>query len=317
MKKSYYPITLAMLFLLMACGKSKKNAAANEDRTDSLSRPENVQVVAAIAKVEPANGFIELAAEVSGIVVELYKKEGDPVRAGEAICRLDKQTELLDVATARQNIITQQSRVDASVADIRQYEASLKEKEEDLAITERLAATGADTRQNVAIKQKEKEVIMANLQSARAQLKVGSSELATLKTKLEQAELDAQKRVITAKANGVLVSLDVKKGTAINVYQPFALLAPDEERVLHGEIDEMFADRVKVGQPITVNYVGNNTTITTGQVIYLSPILDNKSLFYEKNGETSDRRVRRFKASIASPESLLINARVECTIKLQ
>lgn len=309
---------IVLALMLGACGKGEEEISAEEQaRLDSLNSLDNVHMVAAIAKVEPAYGFIELSTEISGIVVELLKHEGDSVNEGELILRLDAEEEGLQLTTARQDIQTQQSRVAAAEADVRQYEASLKEKEEDLVVTSRLAATGADTRQNVAIKQKEVEVIQANLDAAKAQLEVGRRELVSLRTQLAQSELTSDRRSVAAKASGVLVSLDAKVGTSISAFTPFATLAPDDGLVLHGEIDERFASLVKLGQSLQVNYVGSQQVIAEGKVIYLSPILDNKSLFYEKSGETSDRRVRLFKATFTAQEPLLINARVECKIKIQ
>lgn len=307
-----------LLFLIAGlggCGKSDAEISAEEQaRLDSLNNLDNVRMVAAIAKVEPAAGFVELSTEISGIVVELLKQEGDSVREGDLILRLDAEDEGLQLTTARQDIQAQQSRVAAAEADVRQYEASLKEKEADLAVTSRLAATGADTRQNVAIKQREVEVLQANLEAAKAQLEVGQGELAGLRTKLAQSELTSDRRAVTAKASGVLVALDAKVGTGISAFSPFATLAPNDGLVLHGEIDERFASLVKVGQSLEVKYVGSQKVIAEGKVTYLSPILDNKSLFYEKSGEISDRRVRLFKATFTSQEPLLINARVECKI---
>ena len=312
------PLALALVLLLGACGKRENEVTAEEQaRLDSLNSLDNVQIVAAIAKVEPTDGFIELSTDVSGIVAELFKKEGDSVSEGELMLRLEAENETLELTTARQDILTQQSRIAVAEADVKQYKASLREKEEDLAITSRLAATGADTRQNVSIKQKERDVILSNLQAAKAQLDAGRGELASLKTKLGQSELSSDRRSVTAKASGVLVSVDARVGTGISAFSPFATLAPDDGMVLHGEIDERFAGLVKLGQSLDVNYVGSRQVIATGQVIYLAPILDNKSLFYEKSGETSDRRVRLFKASFKAPEPLLINAKVECKIKIQ
>ncbi|WGQ09767.1 efflux RND transporter periplasmic adaptor subunit [Pedobacter gandavensis] len=311
-------LTIVMLLLLSACGGNKKEMEAEERvKMDSLSRPENISMVSAIARVEPANGLIDLSAEVSGLVVEIYKKEGDSVKKGEPIFKLDKKDQLIEVDLAKQQIITQQSNIDANKYDINQYEATLREKEQDLSITRKLAETGADTRQNLAIKQKERDVLFANLQSERARLQAGLSELKALKTKLQQSELDANNRVVSAKENGILVSLDPKIGTAITAFSPFATLATNDDPVLYGEIDEMFADRVKIGQELTINYLGTKATIAKGKIIYISPILDNKSLFYEKTGETTDRRVRKFKAKFTTPEKLLINAKVECKIKIQ
>jgi multidrug efflux pump subunit AcrA (membrane-fusion protein) len=316
MVKKMFVLAIAVA-LLSACGGRKDTAGGEQPSKDSLSRPEKINVVAAIARVEPAAGFVELSADVSGIVVELYKKEGDTVKKGDVLFKLDNKAEDLQVTTARQEIAAQRARVAADKADIQQYEVSLREKEADLAVTERLAATGADTRENVRAKQKEREVILANLQSARARLETSTSELSKLQTQLAQTELTEKSRYVTAKESGLLVNMDAQLGSAITAYVPFGKLAPEGELVLHGEIDEMFAARVQTGMPVEVNYIGNSNRIATGTVIYVAPILENKSLFYESAGETSDRRVRLFKASFRSTEPLLINAKVECTIKMQ
>ena len=315
MNKKYFSLLIPIIAItLFSCGnKSKEKEKAS---LDSLSRPENITVISAIAKVEPEDGIKTLSADVSGIIVAVYKKEGDAVEKGEQIIKLDEEAETLEQNLANQQIVTQQSRLTADEADINEYEATLREKEQDLAITEKLAVSGADTRQNVAIKQKEKEVILANLQAAKSRLKVDMSELTSLKTKLGQSRLNKAKRFIIAQTAGVLVSMDAKTGASLSAYAPFATMAAKGNLILHGEIDEMFADRVKTGQEVTVNYMGNSTPITKGTIIYLSPILDNKSLFYEKTGEITDRRVRRFKVSLTQ-DNLLINAKVECKIKIQ
>lgn len=315
MNKKYISLLIPIIAVaLFSCGNNSKD---NEKaRLDSLSRPENIKVVSAIAKVEPEDGLKTLSADVSGIIVEVYKKEGDTIKRGEPIIRLEGANEKLEQSLANQEIQTQRSKLAANEADIREYEATLGEKEQDLSITQKLAITGADTRQNVAIKQKEREVILANLQAAKARLKVDQGELTSLNTKLGQSKLNTDKRLITAQTDGVLISLDAKTGASLSAFTPFATMAPKGNLVLHGEIDEMFANRVKTGQAVTVNYVGNAATIAKGKIIYLSPILDNKSLFYEKTGEISDRRVRRFKVFLRQ-DDLLINAKVECKINIQ
>src|SRR5690606_29065402 len=157
------PLALALFLLLGACGKREKEVTAGEQaRLDSLNNLDNVQIVAAIAKVEPTDGFIELSTDVSGIVAELFKKEGDSVSEGEIMLGLGAENESPEPTAARPDILTQPSSIAAAEADVKQYEASLREEEEDLAIASRLAATGAATRQNVSIKQKERDAILSN-----------------------------------------------------------------------------------------------------------------------------------------------------------
>lgn len=308
---------MAVSVFAISCGGNKKEAELKAKAVaDSLSRPENIKIVAAIAKVEPVAGLVSLSADVSGIIAEVYKNEGDSIKKGDLILKLDQKNENLQLEQAKQDLITQQSKLIANEGEIRQQEASLREKEQDLAISQKLVVTGAETRQNVRVKQKEKEVIQANLQIAKAQLNASQSELKRLKNKIEQSALTLNNRLVYAQESGVLVSLDAKVGAALTAFTPYATIAPKGNLVLHGEIDEMFADRVKIGQEVDVNYVGNSQIIAKGKIMYLSPILENKSLFYEKTGESSDRRIRQFKVELTSSNNLLINAKVECKIKI-
>jgi multidrug resistance efflux pump len=312
-----YFIYFCALFL-MACGGDKKAAEqAPAEKKDSLSRPENINRVSAIAKVEPEGGLVDLSAPQSGIVSALYKQAGDPVKKGEAILKIDLQNDQLATEVLTKQILTQRARAAADAANIRQYQGSLKEKQAELMITEKLVATGADTRQNLNTQQRELEVIQANLETAINNAAASRAEIATLKKQQQQARLTASDELIRAKQDGILVTMDAKVGAALTALTPFASLAPAGDLILHGEIDEMFSSRVKVGQQVTVNYVGSHTIIAKGTVSYLSPILANKSLFYDEPGEASDRRVRPFKVALDNNNDLLINAKVECSIQIK
>ena len=312
-----YFIYLCALFL-MACGGDKKAAEqAAAEKKDSLSRPENINRVSAIAKVEPEAGLVELSAPQSGIVAVLYKQAGDSVKKGEVILKIDLQNDQLATDVLAKQILTQQARAAADAANIRQYQASLKQKQTEVQVTEKLVATGADTRQNLNTQQKELEVIQANLETARKQAAASFAEIATLKKQQQQARLTASDELIRAKQDGILVTMDARIGAALTALTPFATLAPAGDLILHGEIDEMFSTRVKLGQQVTVNEVGSQAVIARGTVSYLSPILANKSLFYGEPGEASDRRVRPFKVALDKEYGLLINAKVECSIQIK
>ncbi|MBG6234993.1 multidrug resistance efflux pump [Pedobacter sp. CAN_A7] len=312
-----YFIYLCALFL-MACGGDKKVAEqAAAEKKDSLSRPENINRVSAIAKVEPEAGLVELSAPQSGIVAVLYKQAGDRVKKGEVILKIDLQNDQLATDVLAKQILTQQARAAADAANIRQYQASLKQKQTEVQVTEKLVATGADTRQNLNTQQKELEVIQANLETARNQAAASIAEIATLKKQQQQARLTASDELIRAKQDGILVTMDARIGAALTALTPFATLAPAGDLILHGEIDEMFSTRVKLGQQVTVNEVGSQAVIARGTVSYLSPILANKSLFYGEPGEASDRRVRPFKVVLDKEYGLLINAKVECSIQIK
>lgn len=311
-------LTVVAICLLASCnGNKQEKEAQNQARLDSLSRPENVTTVSAIAKVAPASGLVELSSSVGGNIIAIKKSDGDSVKKGETILLLDAEDERLSADVIRREIITQQSETAADQASIEQFIAELEEKERDLAVSEHLVISGADTRQNVAIKKKEREVILANLQSARNKTKASRSQIQTLRTQLDQAQTSSGNKTIKAMQDGIITSMYAKIGSSIQAYESFATLAPAGKLVLHGEIDEMFASRVALGQTVTIRYIGGKNTIGQGRVTYLSPVLSDKSILYETTAEAQDRRVREFKVGYESTDPLLINHKVECIIQVK
>ena len=93
--------------------------------------------------------------------------------------------------------------------------------------------------------------------------------------------------------------------------------APEGPVMAITEIDELFADKVKVGQPAFVRAQGDTVVLATGKVILAAPYLRKKSLFSDKADNLEDRRVREVRVQLDSSETLLIGSRVECIIELK
>lgn len=312
-----YVVSLSGILLLASCSGGKKEKEEQEKiKLDSLARPENVSVVSAIAKVAPQAGLINLSSSVGGNIVAVKKTEGDTVKKGDIILLLDAEEERLTGDVIKREIMTQRSQAAAEESNLKQFIAELQEKERDLAISERLVLSGAETRQNVAEKKKEREVILANLQSAQSKAKASRSQIQTLKAQLEQAQLASGNKILKAQQSGIITSMDAKVGSSVQAFESFAVLAPQGKLILHGEIDEMFANRVAPGQTVIIRFIGGKDTIGRGRITYLSPVLSDKSILYESTAEAQDRRVREFKVEYDSKDELLINHKVECIIQV-
>lgn len=317
MKRVTTSILLLVVFIgLYSCGNKKAEERAENIKEQGLSIPENITTVSAIGKIEPEDGLIDLASEYGGIITKLYKKEGDFVEIGEAIFELNTENEKADENILLNQIEMQQKKAEADYSNIKQFEVQLAEIERDLATSERLVKTGAETRQNIETKKKDRDVALANLNTARKNATTSSAEIAVLKSQLEKSKRTATARVVRAERSGTLVIMELKEGSSITSLATYATLSPSENYIVHGEIDEMFASRIKVNNKVSIKIPGTNQVITEATISYLSPVLEDKSMFYEKAGEQADRRIRRFKAVLNKNSGLLINQKVECIINL-
>lgn len=304
------------LLLLTACGGNTNSADNQNVKTDSLSTPANISRVVGIGKVEPEKGIVELASDAGGIVDSIGKQAGDSLQKGDIIIRLRQLDAKLKVQQLKDQIATQKQEIKSNKIDVGQYEAQLDQASSKLAISEKLAKSGAETAENVEAQRTDEKVLTVKMQKSKNAVNQSLSKLNELQSELNSAEHTLDEKTVKAPSDGILLTNDARKGAAIEPLTSFATFAPKGPTVVHGEADEMFANRLKIGQKVDIHYIGDSTIVTTGKINFLSPLLSNKSLFTDVPGEQQDRRVRRFKVLLDDTDELLINNKVECVIHL-
>ena len=307
---------LSFLLLLTACN-SGESTTEKKGMKDSISRPHQINVVVGIGKVEPEEGVVNLASNSGGIVASIFKQAGDSLKEGDTIIMLQQKDLALKVNEIKAKIQTQKEQIASNKVAVGQYKAQLEENNKTLKVSQKLVKSGAETDENVSALKTDKKVLEVEFNKSQKAVAVSQSQLNEMQAQLKSAKNKLQDQVIKAPSDGILLSIDTKKGEAIQPLASFATFAAKGPIVVHGEADELFANRLKIGQSVKVHYIGNSKTITTGKIIYLSPILSNKSLFTDVPGEQQDRRVRRFKVLLDSTQNLLINTKVECNIDIK
>lgn len=305
-----------MIVFFTSCGgknSDNKKAAAN----DSITIPANVNMVVGIGKVEPENGIVELASNTGGIVTSVKTQAGDSIKKGQVIVTLDSKDDALQAQQIRDQITTQHKQVRADQVAVGQYQAQLEDKTNTLTTSEKLAQTGAETKQNVESLKTDQKVLQVQLEKSQKTAAVSQSKINELEAQLKSAQHNLNEKIIKAPSDGVVLSLDAKVGSAIQPLASFAQFASTGPMVIHGEADEMFANKLALGQKVSIHYIGDSLVVATGKITFLSPTLNNKSLFTDEPGEQQDRRVRRFKVLLNNTDGLLINQKVECNIYLK
>ena len=111
--------------------------------------------------------------------------------------------------------------------------------------------------------------------------------------------------------------LNAEVGQSVISNDNLGTMVENHHYLIEAEVDELFADSVQVGQIVEMNMVGKTAVISKGKIIYVSPTLVNKSILFETANEAEDRRVRRIKIEPDNSSNLLINAKVECRIKIK
>lgn len=307
-------IIIATALMISACGEQESQTT---DRQETIDRSAiNITQVVGVGKVEPESKIVNLSATSGGIVSHIFKMDGDSVTAGEKLVQLENETELLKTGEIKSQVITQRSQIALEKNNIKDAEWKLGNKKKLLVTTQNLVSKGAETQQVYDDLETEVKTLEVSLEKSAINVQIAENKLQEIVRQLRTAEAEAEKKILRAPTAGRILNMQATQGTALNLYATYAEFAPKGALIIRTEVDELFSQKLKVGQRADIRYAGSQEVIAKGEIKMLSPYLKKKTLFSEKANDQEDRRIREVRISIEGNTDLTINSKVECVIKL-
>lgn len=302
---------LVLLLAVVSCKNEKKQKEEEKAKVSAIYGS-----VIAIGKVIPEDGWVQISSPVSAEIKEIRVKEGDEVEQGQVLMILKENSEELDVAQSQAQLESLKAAHQTNLSDLAKQDIILQELKSKYETSKALFAKNAETKEKVEndlSNLKQQEELISGLRSQIKANKASEKERSILISKNKQSLQDYQ---ITAIKKGVIAELNVQLGQTINGTEELGKIVDKDNIIIEAEVDELFADSVKIGQTVDINFVGKPTVIGKGKIVYVSPTLMNKSILFETANEAEDRRVRRIRIEPEKNPSLLINSKVECKVKL-
>ncbi len=307
---------LLFFFSLMACSSEKQTKKDDKPASnDTLVRPD-VKQVAGTGRIEPEAGITDLASEGGGLITRVYIKEGELIKKDMPLIQLDNIVQSAQVEEASARLNTQQQQLQQDRVKIEEARNNLQQSEIDYDRTKRLVEKKAETQQQLDNARTDLENKRLAVKNAEAALRLTEKKVFEYGTQVITARATQGKTIIRAPQNGRLLEVSARIGASITPGQRYAQLAPEGRLTALCEIDELFADDIKIGQPAFIRYKGYPDTVSKGSVLYTAPYLKKKSLFSDEVGTKEDRRVREVRILLDNQE-LLINRQVECVISIK
>lgn len=309
MKKITNKLFAISLLLLISCGKEIKE------------NPEEISItineIVGIGKVIPKDGIVLLSVDQPKKITKLNYRLGDTIAKGSVIFETEAQNELLAIKENQAVLQADQAALKVLGTEVKQEEIKLKDAISQWNLSKRLALKNAETKEKL----REDSIVVVLqkqvLQQKRHNLNAQKKGLSQKEIQIQRSELAFNQQQFIAPQDGVLTLLDVTIGETLSPNTVFGELATLSELVIEGEIDELYAHKIKLGQKVSIALVGQNENIGRGTIAFVGADLQNKSILYETIGEGMDRRVRRFTVKLDDTNSsLFINQKVECKIEL-
>jgi HlyD family secretion protein len=250
-------IALLGIIVIGSVRNSRKNTVlvqtARVERKDLLTSK-----VTASGEIR-AKEFVDLQSEIAGIITELPVREGDKVRKGDVLLRIDPIQSAADLNSRR-------SQYDASMAEARAQEflimnaeanllrdqASLQSSRAELAQAENnyLRAQSSFRRQQQLhedglISHEDYEAAQNEFKSAKARLDVAKAQLAQIETQIEVAKNNIEQNRVAAEASlarAKSAQADLTKST--DQLKKTTLVSP-----LDGVITQLLVEKGERAQP--------------------------------------------------------------------
>ncbi|WP_158089250.1 efflux RND transporter periplasmic adaptor subunit [Magnetofaba australis] len=207
---------------------------------------------------------VTLTMPVTGQIQELAVMEGDRVKPGDLLLRVDDR--LADIEYKRRKMIANDaSELKAAKARLRSVSQRLKAAMELLQSTHSISQDEVD---ELAL-----ERVLANSDVTRL-----LHEQSVQAIEARRAKLEKESHRLTAPFDGTVVEILTEQGATIHADQPLIRLVDTRTGVLECSLESDGDADLKVGGRMTIGFPAHNpTTMRHGVVSFVSPLQDSAS----------------------------------------
>ncbi|MBL8759343.1 MAG: efflux RND transporter periplasmic adaptor subunit [Phycisphaerae bacterium] len=214
-----------------------------EVRLSAVERGKVVRTVNSPGAIEPKTK-VQISAQVSARITALPFREGERVKGGDIVVKLDAR----DLAAALESA---QASERAERARLEGAEATLARAEQELARQRELSRTGDSARNLLESAESEARRARSSVESSRQSIEIAKANIARAQKDLENTEIRAPFDGIITKLNAEVGEL-VVVGTLNNAASVIMEIADLEVMLLKARVDESNIAPIKAGQRASV-----------------------------------------------------------------
>lgn len=237
-------------YFLFWSGGGQDTALAVQSKVVMPTRGDLRVAINSTGKVEPVK-TVEVKSKASGEIIQLQFEEGDYVRQGDLLCKIDPEIVRFDY--------------DKAVADLAVAKVSLQ-------TTEREYARQKEMFDKKLVSEAEMESKQLTLEQARASLVRAEASVSNAKKSLDDT-------VVRAPISGLVIQCNVEVGNIIasgisNVSGGTALMqiAQVDSVFIVAQVDETDIGKVELGQPVEVEADAYPDQTFKGEVLKIAPM---------------------------------------------
>lgn len=280
-------LLLAMVLTVVTLGLRRGNGSGTEVTAQPVEQAAVFRALVTASGEIVATRYADIGSNVMGKIVALPVKEGDRVRAGQLLARIDPVQARAEVSAARAAVdalaaeaTAAERAVESARADLAGARARANETSLTLGRARDLHGNGLAPKAELDAAQAAADAADAQVRSAEAALaraqsgrNAAAQRIAQSRAQAERAQDVLGKTEITAPIDGVVSRLQVREGEMVVIgiqNQPgTTLMTVSDLSAIDAEVKVAEADvlRVAVGQPATVTLEAIPGRRFTGRVV--------------------------------------------------
>ena len=221
-------VGLLVILVAGAAIKARQKPKGESVETEKIVLRDIREIVSASGKIFPETE-VKISSDVSGEIVELYVEEGDSVKAGQVLARIDPEAYESAVESAGANVNVSRSELARSKSAIENASATLEQTKSQVETARRthernkkLRADGVISAQALENSESALLELEANLRSAEASYRSAQQAAKTAEFNVESSQAgykeirtNLNRTTIAAPTAGIVSKLNVEKGEIV------------------------------------------------------------------------------------------------------
>ncbi len=285
--KKYFKIGLLVIVALIFIGtfaflyqNSKPKEVKYENFKSTISDIEKNTI--ATGKIEPRDEIL-IKPQISGIIDEVYKEAGEPIKQGEVIAKVKVIPELGQLNSAESRLRIAEINEKQSETDFTRMQKLYKEK---------------------LISSEEFEKSQVSLKQAKEELQTAKDNLQIIKEGITKNSASYSSTLIRSTIDGLILDVPVKKGNSVIMSNTFndgttiATVANMNDLIFRGNVDETEVGKIHEGMPVKIALGALQNIDFDAKLEYISP----------KGVDNNGANQYEIKAAITVPKNVVIRA---------
>jgi len=221
-------VSVLVLLIAIAAVKARQKPKGESVETEKVVLREIREIVSASGKIFPERE-VKISSDVSGEIVELYVHEGDSVKAGQVLVRINpEQYESAveqanaSVSGSKSELARSKSSIETAAAQVEQIKSQLDNAQKIHERNIKLRKDGVISAQDFENSESNVAQLEANLRSAQAGYRAAEQaaksaeyNVASSQANLKEIKTSLNRTTISSPTNGIVSKLNVERGERV------------------------------------------------------------------------------------------------------